>query len=98
MKPPQIARDQLPYSPEPPGEFLVVFIQLDLNTCTASDSTFSRKTEQIRDQSIADSREREFFNQSSCLPEPMPQYSNHFHGDARMGQAEASKIFTPESK
>ena len=69
----EIARNQVPNSSEPGGQFLVIFCQLKLNSARSQLPGFICKSNQTGDQTPPDSREGQLLDQTREMAQPMPE-------------------------
>src|SRR6267143_6302670 len=69
----EIARNQVPNSSEPGGQFLVIFCQWKLNSARSQLPGFICKSNQTGDQTPPDSREGQLLDQTREMAQPMPE-------------------------
>ena len=95
---PQVSRDEFPNRAESSGKFFVVLRKLELNSSRGLASGLFCQSQEVRDQTAADRGERQAFNKTHQVAQPVAENFEDFEGELRVLQTDSSKSIGGQSK
>ncbi len=94
----QVSRDEFPNRSDSSGKFFVVLRKLELNSSRGLASGLFCQSQEVRDQTAADRGERQAFNKTHQVAQPVAENFEDFEGEFRVLQTDSSKSIGGQSK
>src|SRR5580704_6525258 len=90
----KVPRNEFPHGPKSSGEFFIVFREFELNSVWCPLACVFRQSQEVRDQTPPNGRERQFFNQTHQVPKPVTENFEDFESEFGTLQADSSEIIS----